>query len=95
VQSRIVSTLDDLQIGLDAVKRLQSETAAELDAILPAMLDRAFKGELVWPACNQLHKQANYVSIAAHESSHPRLMHGPTAEVIPGHFFRRGPGLPP
>ena len=25
---------------------LQTETAAELDALLPALLDRAFKGEL-------------------------------------------------
>jgi len=30
---------------LDALKRLQAETAAELDALLPAILDRAFKGE--------------------------------------------------
>ena len=28
------------------LKRLQAETAAELDALLPAVLDRAFKGEL-------------------------------------------------
>jgi len=27
-------------------RRLQTETAAELDALLPAVLDRAFKGEL-------------------------------------------------
>jgi hypothetical protein len=26
--------------------RLQSETAAELDALLPSILDKAFKGEL-------------------------------------------------
>jgi hypothetical protein len=26
--------------------RLQAETATELDALLPAILDRAFKGEL-------------------------------------------------
>lgn len=30
---------------LDALKRPQTETAAELDALLPAILDRAFKGE--------------------------------------------------
>ena len=30
----------------DTQKRLQTETAAELDALLPAILDRAFKGEL-------------------------------------------------
>jgi hypothetical protein len=29
-----------------ALKRLQAETAAELDALLPAILDKAFKGEL-------------------------------------------------
>jgi hypothetical protein len=27
-------------------KRLQAETAAELDALQPAILDKAFKGEL-------------------------------------------------
>jgi type I restriction enzyme S subunit len=31
---------------VDALKRLQGETAAELDALLPSVLDRAFKGEL-------------------------------------------------
>jgi type I restriction enzyme S subunit len=31
---------------VDALKRLQAETAAELDALLPAILDKAFKGEL-------------------------------------------------
>jgi type I restriction enzyme S subunit len=31
---------------VDALKRLQAETAAGLDALLPAVLDRAFKGEL-------------------------------------------------
>ncbi len=30
----------------DARKRLQTETAAELDAFLPSILDKAFKGEL-------------------------------------------------
>jgi hypothetical protein len=29
-----------------ALKYFQSETAAKLDALLPAILDRAFKGEL-------------------------------------------------
>jgi len=28
------------------MKSLQSETAPELDALLPAIFDRAFKGEL-------------------------------------------------
>lgn len=30
----------------DALRRLQTGTAAELDALLPALLDRAFNGEL-------------------------------------------------
>jgi len=39
---RIVTELDALQAEVAALKRLQAETAAELDALL----DRAFKGEL-------------------------------------------------
>jgi type I restriction enzyme S subunit len=35
-----------LQAKVDAVKRLQAETSAELEALLPSVLDRAFKGEL-------------------------------------------------
>jgi type I restriction enzyme S subunit len=34
-----------LQAEVDALKRLQAETATELDALLPALLDLAFKGE--------------------------------------------------
>jgi len=45
-QCRIVAYLDELQAKVDAVKRLQAETSAELDALLPSVLDRAFKGEL-------------------------------------------------
>lgn len=45
-QAQIVESLDALQAKLDAVKALQAETAAELDAMLPAILDKAFKGEL-------------------------------------------------
>jgi type I restriction enzyme S subunit len=45
-QRRIVAELDTLQAEVDALKRLQAETAAELDALLPAILDKAFKGEL-------------------------------------------------
>ena len=45
-QRRIVAELDALQAEVDALKRLQTETAAELDALLPSILDRAFKGEL-------------------------------------------------
>ena len=36
----------ELQPWCDALKSLQAGTAAELAALLPALLDRAFKGEL-------------------------------------------------
>lgn len=45
-QRRIVAYLDDLQAKVDALKRLQAVTAAELDALLPSVLDKAFKGKL-------------------------------------------------
>ena len=45
-RSRIVTEIDALQAAVDALKRLPAETAAELGALLPAILDRAFKGEL-------------------------------------------------
>jgi hypothetical protein len=34
----------NLQADLNALKYLQAETAAEPDALLPAILERAFKG---------------------------------------------------
>ena len=36
----------DVQNKVDALKHLQAEIAAELDTLLPAVLDKAFKGEL-------------------------------------------------
>lgn len=45
-QRRIVAYLDSLQAEVERLKRLQAETAAELDALLPSLLDRAFRGEL-------------------------------------------------
>jgi type I restriction enzyme S subunit len=45
-QRHIVAYLDELQAKVDAVKRLQAETSAELEALLPSVLDKAFKGEL-------------------------------------------------
>lgn len=39
-------TLRKVKAQVDVLKRLQSKTAAELDALLPAILDRAFKGQL-------------------------------------------------
>jgi type I restriction enzyme, S subunit len=46
-QRKTVEELDEVLAGVEAVKCLQTETAAELDALLPSILDKAFKGELV------------------------------------------------
>ena len=45
-QRRIVADLDVLNAEVTALKRLQTETAVEIDALSPSILDRAFKGEL-------------------------------------------------
>ena len=42
----IVAYLDNLQTKVAALKQLQAETAAELHAMLPSILDKAFKGNL-------------------------------------------------
>jgi hypothetical protein len=34
------------QAKVNALRELQSQTGEELDALLPSVLDRAFKGEL-------------------------------------------------
>ena len=46
MQRRIVAVLDGLQAKVDALKKLQSEIAAELHALLPSILDKAFNREL-------------------------------------------------
>lgn len=38
--------LVEIHAEVDTLKRHQADTAAELDALLPAVLDRAFRGEL-------------------------------------------------
>jgi type I restriction enzyme S subunit len=45
-QRRIVAELDALLAEVDALNRMQAETSAELDALLPSFLDKLFKGEL-------------------------------------------------
>jgi type I restriction enzyme S subunit len=45
-QHRIVKEMDALQLTVDSLEQLQSETSTALDALLPSILDRAFKGEL-------------------------------------------------
>lgn len=45
-QRHIVAYLDHLQAQVDELTALQDTTQAELDALLPSVLDRAFRGEL-------------------------------------------------
>jgi type I restriction enzyme S subunit len=42
----VQQTVRKVKAEVNAMNNLQTETAAELDALLPAILDRAFKGEL-------------------------------------------------
>lgn len=42
----IVTYLDSVQAWLASLRELQSAAGEELSALLPSMLDRAFKGEL-------------------------------------------------
>lgn len=45
-QRRIVANLDNVQARLAPLRQLQSQTQEELSALLPSVLDKAFKGEL-------------------------------------------------
>lgn len=45
-QRWLVAYLDGLQAQVDGLRRLQAETQKELDALIPSILDKAFKGEL-------------------------------------------------
>jgi type I restriction enzyme, S subunit len=42
----IVAYLDTLQEKIDELEGVQAETASETEAMLPAILDRTFRGEL-------------------------------------------------
>lgn len=45
-QRRIVAYLDALQAKVNALRELQSQTRAELEALMPSILEKAFQGEL-------------------------------------------------
>jgi len=45
-QRRIVARLEELERKADALNVLQTETLAELDALIPSIIDKAFRGEL-------------------------------------------------
>ncbi len=44
-QCQIVAYLDDVQAKVRALERLHRRTSIELDALLPSILEKAFKGE--------------------------------------------------
>ncbi len=46
-QRQVIAGVEVLETKLDALAQHQSETAAELDALVPSILDRAFRGELL------------------------------------------------
>jgi type I restriction enzyme S subunit len=45
-QRSVALSLDEVNAKADQLKKLQAESASELNALLPSILDRAFKGEL-------------------------------------------------
>jgi len=45
-QRRIVAYLVGLQAKMEMLKEVQAQTSTELDALMPSILDKAFKGEL-------------------------------------------------
>jgi type I restriction enzyme S subunit len=45
-QRRMAAYLDALQTRADVIRAAQLETQRELEALMPAVLDRAFRGEL-------------------------------------------------
>ena len=83
-QRRIVTYLDSFQAQVNRLNALQEKSAAELDALLPAVLDKAFKGELVAPetiriAASAEAKPAQPAAVAAGPRKHSR-----------GIYFKRG-----
>ncbi len=45
-QREIVTYLDDLQGRVNGLKEVQAETSVEINALMPSVLDKAFRGEL-------------------------------------------------
>jgi hypothetical protein len=43
---KVRSTFERMVAEVDALERLQAERTVELDALIPSILDKAFKGEL-------------------------------------------------
>jgi type I restriction enzyme, S subunit len=45
-QRHIVAYLDDFQAKVNVLRELQTESGKDLSALMPSILDKAFKGEL-------------------------------------------------
>jgi len=45
-QIRLTARLDELEANVQRITNFQQQTAAELDALMPSILDKAFRGEL-------------------------------------------------
>jgi type I restriction enzyme S subunit len=45
-QVRLTKRLDDVQAQITEIRTIQSQTASELDSLMPSILDKAFCGEL-------------------------------------------------
>jgi type I restriction enzyme, S subunit len=46
IQQSVVDHLDEVKAQVERLKKLQTDATAELDALLPAVLDKAFRGEM-------------------------------------------------
>ena len=45
-QIRLTERLDDVQARINDIRTIQSQTETELDALMPSILDKAFRAEL-------------------------------------------------
>lgn len=46
IQQEVDETLESIRESVEGLKQLQAQTRGELDALLPSLLDKAFRGEL-------------------------------------------------
>jgi len=78
-QRRIVAYLDGLSAKVESLKSLQRQSAAELDALLPSILDKAFRGELL--ATNST------ISVPASPPAQPRKHFSDLADLVVHAYF--------
>jgi hypothetical protein len=66
----LIAYLDDLQAKVDCLKALQAQSHAELDALLPSILDKAFKGEMQAMSLNKAAQNPAMTSSQGNQSRH-------------------------